>query len=31
MQQLEIIVEKTAGEQELAAFELIQRFLAATN
>jgi hypothetical protein len=31
MQYLEIIVGKTAGEQELAAFELIQRFLAATN
>jgi hypothetical protein len=31
MQQLEIIVGKTAGEQELAAFELIQRFLATTN
>jgi hypothetical protein len=31
MQHLEIIVGKTAGAQELAAFELIQRFLAATN
>jgi hypothetical protein len=31
MQQLEIIVGKTAGEQELAAFELIQRFLAVRN
>ena len=31
MQHLEIIVGKTAGEQELEAFELIQRFLAATN
>ncbi|MBT4694090.1 MAG: DUF447 family protein [Planctomycetaceae bacterium] len=31
MQHLEVIVEKTAGEQELAAFELVQRFLAATN
>lgn len=31
MQQLEIIVGKTAGEQEFAAFDLIQQFLAATN
>ena len=31
MQQLEIIVGKTAGAQELAAFELIQRFLAVRN
>jgi hypothetical protein len=31
MQLLEIIVGKTAGEQELLAFELIQRFLASRN
>lgn len=30
MQYLEIIVSKTAGKQELEAFELIQRFLVAT-
>ena len=31
MQHLEIIIGKTAGEQERAAFKLIQRFLAAKN